>query len=148
MVQSHDDFAHFGPCRVGVLDDDHSFRETLCDIIGAYPGLALVGAWADLPTLLAEEPWEQLDVMVSDLFLGPIENGTPLPDLFGVATRRGGLGIVVLSSQDPRPLRMTVPEQLRPSVEFLQKRPAIPRDSIVEAIHRVHAGSRPGDGKR
>jgi len=125
---------------VGILDDDESFRSILRDILDTDARYELVGEWSSLEALLADEPWERIDVIVTDLILGPIGSTGPLPALIGAASREPHFGILVLSSIELGPASRLGLNGLDIPIRFLQKRANLDINRILAEISALGRG--------
>ena len=83
--------------RVVLAEDNALLREGVAKLIDSRPGLELVGAAQDLPTLLALVDEVEPDVVVTDIRMPPTSTDEGIRAANDIRTRRPETGVVVLS---------------------------------------------------
>jgi DNA-binding NarL/FixJ family response regulator len=127
------DGAADGPVRVLVVDDDPVVRAALRLVLGADPGIELVGEAADGVEARAAAAALRPHVVLMDVRM-PREDG--LTATRALLARPGAPQVVVLTTFDADE---TVLAAIRAGASgFLLK--DTPPEQIVAAVHRVHAG--------
>jgi DNA-binding NarL/FixJ family response regulator len=123
------------PIKVVLVEDHHLVREGLRLVLGASPGIEVVGEASD-----AAEAFESLerarpDVMIVDLTLGDSDG---IPIIRALAARRPGLRLVVLSMhRDAETVRQAL---LAGATAYVAK--GAHSMELIEAIRAVMRGER------
>ena len=125
--------------RVAVVEDEPLYRELLVTgLIARLAAVAVVGSFGSAEDLTSTLRAEDIDVLLTDVDLGPGVDGTQL----GVHLRRRNrrLGVVLLSNLAMPGLLANLPEDVRGGWSYLLKTSVADLDQLGLAIHESAAG--------
>lgn len=122
---------------VGLLDDDDVFRSVVRSVVSSSTRVKVHREWSDLAHFLADDPWEGIDVVVSDLVLGPIGSPSPTSGLIRFLRTTEGKAVLLLSSLDEASALRGVPVLLRPRFSYLKKSVDLTSTTLLSEIERL-----------
>ena len=125
--------------RVAVVEDEPLYRELLVTgLIARLAAVAVVGSFGSAEDLTSTLRAEDIDVLLTDVDLGPGVDGTQL----GVHLRRRNrrLGVVLLSNLAMPGLLANLPADVRGGWSYLLKTSVADLDQLGLAIHESAAG--------
>ncbi len=124
--------------RVAIVEDEALFRDLLHTALSQYPGLEVLGAFADGEQAVEQIPALKPDVVLMDIELGGQLNG--IQAAMVLRRRLPELGIVLLSNQgSPRVLSSLPPEALS-GWSYLLKQSVRDIGSLYRAIEGAASG--------
>lgn len=124
--------------RLAIVEDESLMRDLLAQVMGAIPGITVVGAYAEADAAEQGLQGQRVDVVLLDIHLGAGRNGIEL----GLALRRQHprLGLVLLSNQRDASLLSALPEAQAHGWSYLNK--AAVRDVVM--LERAVRGAAEG----
>lgn len=120
------------PLRLAIVEDQGLLRDLLGQVLGALPGLTVVGAYADAEETLRELPSQAVDVLLLDIQLGPGLNGVDLG--IELRQRQPALGLVLLSNLCEPSFLARIPSHQRGGWSYLHKDSVADAQALVRAI--------------
>ena len=125
--------------RLAVVEDEPLYRELLVTgLVARLPDVKVVGSFATAAELTSALQADDIDVLLTDVDLGPGADGTQL----GVHLRRRNrrLGVVLLSNLSMPGLLAKLPEDVRGGWSYLLKTSVADLDQLGLAIRESAAG--------
>src|SRR5438094_5929270 len=126
--------------RVVLAEDNALLREGVAKLIDSRPGLELVGAAQDLPTLLALVDEVEPDVVVTDIRMPPTSTDEGIRAANDIRTRRPETGVVVLSQYAEPSYALALLASGSAGRAYLLKERVAGVDDLVRAIFEVAGG--------
>lgn len=121
--------------RVGLLEDQPLFREMLCHLLDAVPGIEVAPAASCAETV--EWQADRLDAAVLDVEL---PDGTGLEVGRDLRRANAGIGIVLLSAIDRSQILLELDDDERERWSFLSKRSSTSASILIRTIRAAAAG--------
>lgn len=125
--------------RLAVVEDEPLYRELLVtSLVARLPDMTVVGSFASAAELTSALRADEMDVLLTDVDLGPGADGTQL----GVHLRRRNrrLGVVLLSNLSMPGLLAKLPEDVRGGWSYLLKTSVADLDQLGLAIRESAVG--------
>jgi DNA-binding NarL/FixJ family response regulator len=128
------------PVRIVVADDNLLFREGVLRVLGSEPGIEVVGACEDLPSLI--EAIERLDpdVVLTDIRMPPSKNDEGIRLALELRRTRPTVGVIVLSQYSEPAYALALLRDGSEGRGYLLKEHVSDRVQLVSAIESVGAG--------
>lgn len=130
----------FMTLTVTVAEDDLLVREGIAALISAEPGLSLLGACADLDSLLASVSADQPDVVLTDIRMPPTQTDEGIRAARSIRSDYPEVGVIVLSQYDSPAYALTLLEAGSERLGYLLKERVSDLPTLVAAIQTVANG--------
>lgn len=126
--------------RVVVAEDHALLRQGLERLLTAAPDIELVGAVADLPSLLGAIDEHAPDVVVTDIRMPPTGTDEGIRVAARLRTERPHVGVVVLSQHAEAAYALALLEHGSAGRAYLLKERVADLDELLTAVREVAAG--------
>ena len=128
------------PVRVAVADDNLLVREGVVQVLSGAPGIDVVAACEDLPTLVDAVERLRPDVVLTDIRMPPSRSDEGVRFAAEVRHAHPGLGVIVLSQYAEPGYAVRLLENGAERRGYLLKERVHDRAQLVSAIESVAAG--------
>ena len=124
--------------RVAIVEDESLFRDLLRTALSQYPGLEVLGGFADGEQAVEEIPALKPDVVLMDIELGGTLNG--IQAAMVLRRKLPELGIVLLSNQGSPRVLSSLPPEAMSGWSYLLKQSVRDIGSLYRAIEGAASG--------
>jgi DNA-binding NarL/FixJ family response regulator len=128
------------PIRVALAEDNALLRLGLVRLVEAAPGLELVGAAVDLPSLRTLVDQTSPDVVVTDIRMPPTSTDEGITVARELRESRPGTGVVVLTQHAEASYALALLEGGSAGRAYLLKERVTSVDELTAAVEQVAAG--------
>jgi DNA-binding NarL/FixJ family response regulator len=135
------------PVTIALADDSLIVREGVAQMLAAQPGMQVVAACGDLPTLMAAVESTRPDVVVTDIRMPPTSSDEGIRIATMLREQHPDIGVVVLSNYAEPAYALALLESGSEGRAYLLKERVHDRAQLVAAIESVAAGGSVLDSK-